>query len=224
MTKLIPEPYLDKNNQKLKSEILLKGISNIAWYENENLSGGAMSYVTPNKVLEITFRDKEPVKNQYDISHELLHALLYAEGFPRIKPEIIECETTIIMLNDLLDHIIMAPRLEVLGYSIQEEEGPAIEGIIENLEEKIKDLTDDHIKRTILNLLYVRSEKMGVRDNKLKILKDFLNVKNLYDKNIIEIIRNNLPDPYCGIETLAALKEKCLDQLGLNNMAKLKYF
>ena len=218
------QPSLDKKNKELLKFLKEKGVKNIKWYIKSDLPGEAWCNFDKEKAeLEIVFKNEEAIASHI-ISHELFHVRLFVNGYLSCKARCQEHGAMITILNDIFAHIIIAWDLNKLGYSIQKHEQPAIEGIINKLDEKISGLRDDCYKKMLLNIFYVRAKKMEVKDLKLKELEAYLKKNNLYEEEIISIILNHLPEPNCKKEDYNNLLKKCIEKLELNNLVEFDVF
>ncbi len=208
MKEEISKPNLREKIGALCSELEVNG-QQIKWYVDSSIRGNAS--VNPVK-RTISFRGVGDVTED-NVCHELLHLRLYDQGYPMLYDKFGYNELAIIMLNDVFQHIMMKPRLKELGFSIEDQEGPGIVRLVENLNEGLRIVAD---KEAFTAIFFLRAHTMSAAVPTLEkyILK---NNKVFTMEKIDEIIRNRLPSENFTPEEYSERLRSCLFALDLQN-------
>jgi hypothetical protein len=152
---MIPQklpPQLDE----WRTEIESRAGYPIDWQPAPCLDGAMDSGWTERRPV-IRYRDY----SEAGVAEELLHLLLDLDGYPRLAADEIRTldRTTATMLQNILQHAIIFPRLRALGYQPDQGECEATARQLRRLDEQKLDvsrLADEAALRALLAVFYVR--------------------------------------------------------------------
>ena len=170
-----------------------------------------------NKICKIRFSKKEGITSD-SMYHELLHLELVTNGYSRMCIDNdLDNEKSITMLSDIFEHIMIEPKLESAGYSLNGEL-KAIEKTIKDIE-KLKYKNSKIDIETFMIVFYTRSKLMRLNKNNLDRIRDFKieQKENWYKENTkkIDKLLKNMPSPKMSIEEYKNCQEKCSNILNI---------
>lgn len=217
--KEITQPNLSPENQKLLLEVQSAGFK-LKWFIDENIEGRARSNI---RLGEIRFRSPEEILT-YSVTHELLHFKISKDGFPRIESnDDADYEYTVMMLNDIFEHLLMVPLLQEMGYSVYQEESMSIIKVLHELVTEQVTI-DEYDKETFHIVFYVRAIAMQMPEIELRTLERYMRQKDWFDVSKITALSANFPNPPISITDYENLQRGSLQILNLSHDVEIVYY
>ncbi len=210
----IANPITDRRLQELYDALSTSGCR-VRFFTDSRLKGTAFGSPTD---CEVVFKTPGNV-TQRNIAHELLHINCWRRrGYPIIRATDLAIENAIVTINDAFQHIMIAPELRALGFSIYEDESPMILDSIERIPAyRANAAVPANYKRIVLCLLYTKSVALPIGASDLARLKNAIEGEGMYDGDLIEFLLQNLPDEGTTVADFRSKLQACVEQLEMAN-------
>ncbi|MGA2518721.1 MAG: hypothetical protein ABSG44_19530 [Thermodesulfobacteriota bacterium] len=221
----LPEPI-----QKIKNDIEKLSGASVRFKEDSGIDGAMKAEIENGTGRPIIKYQNEKELCDGGVAEELMHLNLDYSGYPRIFCPENEKHAfqAADILHNVLQHSIIFPQLESLGYNPRDSEYSPVENALKIIESAdFKRLPNEPYLRAMFAVAYVRS-KLFCQDN-IKLQEhtdqifedaDLVHVKKMAQE-VIEKVKN-LPGKSKAeyIETL----DHCLSELKLSEIVSMKIY